>query len=198
MNNTNTISGEKIRVVPLGAGDVTKNMFLYEYRDEILIVDCGIGFPKEEMFGIDLVIPDVSYLVKKINEGKKIVGMILTHGHDDHIGALGYVLPQIAQSLDSRFRGNDMKENGNAMKEGGNNMVKGRNNMGEGRNDKVEGRNNMESSIDSKLGFGIYTNKLTKSFINTQLKDFGLEYKITAVNPDEELRLGSFTINFVR
>lgn len=136
---------EIIRVVPLGAGDVTKNMFLYEYRDEILIVDCGIGFPKEEMFGIDLVIPDISYLQKKIQEGKKVVGMILSHGHDDHIGALGYILPQI-----------------------------------------------------KNVDFGIYTNKLTKSFIDTQLKDFGLEYKITAVNPDEPLNLGSFKINFVR
>lgn len=173
MNTSNINSGEKIRVIPLGAGDVTKNMFLYEYKNEILIVDCGIGFPKEEMFGIDLVIPDVSYLVKKINEGKKIVGMILTHGHDDHIGALGYILPQITQSLDS---GSTILNN---------NMID---------------RNYKESNgnIDPKLGFGIYTNKLTKSFINTQLKDFGLEYKITAVNPDEELRLGSFIINFVR
>ncbi len=90
-NNTNVA---KLRIVPLGAGDVTKNMFLYETESEILIVDCGIGFPREEMFGIDLVIPDISYLQKRLQEGKKIVGLILTHGHDDHIGALPYILPQ--------------------------------------------------------------------------------------------------------
>lgn len=85
----------KLRIVPLGAGDVTKNMFLYETDTEILIVDCGIGFPKEEMFGIDLIIPDITYLQKKLTEGKKIAGMILTHGHDDHIAALPYILPQL-------------------------------------------------------------------------------------------------------
>lgn len=144
-NNQSNNIADKLHIIPLGAGDVTKNMFLYEYKNEILIVDCGIGFPKEEMFGIDLIIPDITYLQKKLSEGKKIVGLILTHGHDDHIGALGYILPQI-----------------------------------------------------KNVSFGIYTNKLTKSFIDTQLEDFGLKYDITAVNPDEKLILGSFEINFVR
>jgi len=73
-----------------GIGDVTKNMSVYQFGNEILLVDCGIGFVDESMPGVDLVIPNVSYL-KSID--KKIVGMVLTHGHEDHIGALPFVLP---------------------------------------------------------------------------------------------------------
>jgi len=86
-----------LRIVPLGGmGKVTKNMFVYELLghgpDQRLIVDCGMGFPEEEMLGADLLVPDVSYLMDKLDT---IVGMILTHGHDDHIGALPYILPQL-------------------------------------------------------------------------------------------------------
>jgi ribonuclease J len=88
-----------INIIPLGGiGNVTKNMFIYEYRSDpntisdILIVDCGIGFPDETMFGIDLVIPDISYLRDKKD---KIRGIILTHGHEDHIAALPYILPEL-------------------------------------------------------------------------------------------------------
>jgi len=88
-----------VRIIPLGGvGDVTKNMFVYEYRtdantiSDILIVDCGIGFPDEAMYGIDLLIPDSSYLIDKKN---KIRAVVLTHGHEDHIGALPYILPQL-------------------------------------------------------------------------------------------------------
>ena len=84
---------KKISFIPLGGTtDVTKNMYLYEYEDSILIVDCGLGFPNETMLGVDLLIPDISYLLKT---NKKIVGMVLTHGHEDHIGALPYVLPEL-------------------------------------------------------------------------------------------------------
>ncbi|MCL4418893.1 ribonuclease J [Patescibacteria group bacterium] len=87
------MNNNQISFISLGGiGDVTKNMYLYEYEDEILIVDCGFGFADETMPGVDLLIPDVSYL-KKTN--KKIVGMVLTHGHEDHIGALPYILPQL-------------------------------------------------------------------------------------------------------
>ncbi|OGH16438.1 MAG: hypothetical protein A3C30_04580 [Candidatus Levybacteria bacterium RIFCSPHIGHO2_02_FULL_40_18] len=81
-----------------GVGDVTKNMSVYQFGNEILLVDCGIGFVDESMPGVDLVIPNVSYL-KGTNpstssgQAKKIVGMILTHGHEDHIGALPFILP---------------------------------------------------------------------------------------------------------
>jgi ribonuclease J len=83
-----------LSLIPIGGvGDVTKNMYLYEYKNEILIVDCGLGFADETMLGVDLLIPDVSYL--KNLQGKKIVGMALTHGHEDHIGGLPYVLPDL-------------------------------------------------------------------------------------------------------
>lgn len=82
-----------LKILPLGGmGNVTKNLFAYELDGKILIVDCGIGFPDENMPGVDLLIPDVSYLSDKKNS---IVGMILTHGHDDHIGGLPYILPQL-------------------------------------------------------------------------------------------------------
>ena len=82
-----------VSFIPLGGvGDVTKNMYLYEYQDQILIVDCGLGFADETMLGVDLVLPDISYLLKT---RKKIAGMVLTHGHEDHIGALPFVLPQL-------------------------------------------------------------------------------------------------------
>lgn len=84
---------KSVSFIPLGGiGDITKNMYLYEYEDQILIVDCGIGFADETMLGVDLMIPDVSYL---LTTKKKIAGMVLTHGHEDHIGALPFVLPQL-------------------------------------------------------------------------------------------------------
>src|SRR5436189_6412266 len=79
-----------------GVEDVTRNMYLYEYKDQILIVDCGLGFPDETMLGVDLLLPDISYLQEVIKSGKKrIVGMLLSHGHEDHIGGLPFILPQL-------------------------------------------------------------------------------------------------------
>lgn len=84
---------EKLSFIPLGGiEDVTRNMYLYEYKDEILVVDCGIGFADETMIGVDLLIPDATYLLQT---KKKIVGMVFTHGHEDHIGALPFILPQL-------------------------------------------------------------------------------------------------------
>ncbi|HVZ67370.1 MAG TPA: ribonuclease J [Patescibacteria group bacterium] len=76
-----------------GVGDVTKNMSAYIYQDEILLVDCGIGFANESMLGVDLVIPNITYLKELLSKGKKIVGLVLTHGHEDHIGAVPFITP---------------------------------------------------------------------------------------------------------
>ncbi len=85
-----------LKITPLGGiSSVTQNMFLYEYDQELLIVDCGIGFPDQYMPGVDIMLPDISYLIGRLEEGAVLVGGLLTHGHDDHIGAL----PCLASSL---------------------------------------------------------------------------------------------------
>lgn len=88
-----------LKYIPLGGvTGVTKNMHLYEYEDKILIVDCGLGFADETMLGVDLMLPDISYLLK--NPNKKIIGIAITHGHEDHFGALPYILPQLKGKFD--------------------------------------------------------------------------------------------------
>jgi len=82
---------DKIKLVPLGGlGEIGKNMMVIEYGNDIIIVDVGVMFPDEEMYGVDLVIPDVSYLADKKH---RIRGVLITHGHEDHVGSLPYILP---------------------------------------------------------------------------------------------------------
>ncbi len=109
MNNT-------LKYLPLGGvTGVTKNMHLYEYNDQVLIVDCGLGFADETMIGVDLMLPDISYFQK--NPNKKIVGIAITHGHEDHLGGLPYILPQLpgkfeifATPLTAAFANEKLKE----------------------------------------------------------------------------------------
>ena len=88
----NATSGE-LKIIPLGGlGEIGKNLTVFRYHDDIIIIDCGLKFPEENMLGIDFVIPDVQYL---LDNKKYIKGIFITHGHEDHIGALPFVLPSL-------------------------------------------------------------------------------------------------------
>ncbi|MBN1944939.1 MAG: ribonuclease J [Bradymonadales bacterium] len=94
-NRTGELSGteEPVRIIPLGGtGEIGMNCTVYEASGKILIVDCGVNFPKEKAYGIDLIIPSFNYLVENRD---KVVGLVLTHGHEDHIGAVPYLLREI-------------------------------------------------------------------------------------------------------
>ncbi len=141
LHNKNFSKEDTVSIIPIGGvGDVTKNMYLYEYKNEILIVDCGIGFADSTAPGVDFLIPDISYLKKT---DKKIVGMVLTHGHEDHIGALPFILPSLPN-------------------------------------------------------FPIHATPLTSEFIKAKLKDFGIKRQISTNKFTDSVKLGNFSVSFIR
>ena len=89
----NKNNGSKLKIIPLGGLEqIGMNITVFEYEDSIIVVDCGLAFPEDDMLGIDLVIPDVTYLKENID---KVKGFVITHGHEDHIGALPYILKEV-------------------------------------------------------------------------------------------------------
>ncbi|MFH0749499.1 MAG: ribonuclease J [Candidatus Gottesmanbacteria bacterium] len=137
---------ESLRIIPVGGiGGVTKNMFAYELRydgkiKEILIVDCGIGFPDPDMYGVDVVIPDVRYLSDK---KQYIKGLVFTHGHDDHIGAIPYIYPKLGN-------------------------------------------------------IHMWGTPLTAAFANLKLKETNIQTRVTPIEFQTQLTIGSFHVSFVR
>ncbi len=82
-----------VKIIPLGGlGEIGKNITAIEYNDEIIVIDCGVSFPDEQMYGVDLVIPEISYLIER---KENVKGLFLTHGHEDHIGAIPYIIQQL-------------------------------------------------------------------------------------------------------
>lgn len=119
---------DTLKIIPLGGlGEVGKNITVIEYKNDIILIDCGLTFPEEEMLGIDVVIPDITYLLKN---KEKIRGIVLTHGHEDHIGAIPYVLKKLdipiygtkltLGLLETKFREHKLKNvSMNVVKHGG-------------------------------------------------------------------------------
>ncbi|MCK5585820.1 ribonuclease J, partial [Candidatus Bipolaricaulota bacterium] len=112
-------SAPRLRIIPLGGlGQIGKNMTALECGDDIIVIDAGLMFPSEEMIGVDIVIPDMSYLVQN---KARVRGVVITHGHEDHIGAIAYLLssvnvPVYATKLCTRLIAMGLKQKGSKVK----------------------------------------------------------------------------------
>jgi len=131
----------KLKIIPLGGlGEIGKNITVVEYKEDIVVIDCGMTFPEDEMLGIDVVIPDITYLLKN---KEKIRGILLTHGHEDHIGGLPYFL--------------------------------------------------------EKLNVPVYGTRLTLGLLENKLREHNLgDISLNEVKADDKIKLGSFSIEFIR
>ena len=109
------VGGGRLSLVPLGGvGEIGRNLMAVECNDDIVVVDAGLMFPEQEMLGIDLVIPDITWL---LDRAQRVRGIVLTHGHEDHIGGLPYILPRLpvpvyGTSLTLGFLRSKLKEHG--------------------------------------------------------------------------------------
>ena len=102
--NENMDEKPVLKMIPLGGLEqIGMNITAFEYGDSIMVVDCGMGFPEDDMLGVDLVIPDVSYLEENID---RVKGFVITHGHEDHIGALPYRLKKENEELKAALHDN--------------------------------------------------------------------------------------------
>ena len=134
------MNNNKLKITFLGGvGEIGKNMTAFEYNNEIIVVDAGLTFPGDDLPGIDVVIPDFSYL---INNKDKIKAIILTHGHEDHIGAMPFVMQQIKAP--------------------------------------------------------VYGSKLTLALVDNKMREHKIEYKGIAVKPKNVLKIGSFSVEFIK
>jgi ribonuclease J len=161
---------ESIRFIPLGGlGEIGMNMMVFESADDIIIVDCGVMFPEEETPGVDLIIPEISYLLDRID---KIRGIILTHGHEDHVGALPFILKQL-----------------NPVRNTASNSIYF---------DSVQHK--QISNISNGVNVPLYGTRLTLGLIEPKLREFGLLEQTTriTVKPRESINLGVFRIEFIR
>ena len=109
-------NNKSVKIIPLGGLEqIGMNITAFEYEDSIIVVDCGLAFPEDEMLGIDLVIPDVTYLKENAD---KVKGLVITHGHEDHIGAIPYIenevnMPIYATKLTMGLIEHKLREHGN-------------------------------------------------------------------------------------